>query len=333
MIKKLQIFAIAIILIIGLGVTPPVAQGRQPESESSKSSSGKTSRPASPGGNKRPGYAGIPSTSNGSSNNNRPGNNNKPGNGNNGSNNSNRPGNNNKPGNGNNGNYRPGNNNNKPGNGNNNPNYGNNYRPPVNPDYRPPVNPGYRPPVNPGYRPPVNPGYRPYYPPVPPPYRPYRPPYRPIPCPIYPPNYRPYYYAPTLSGIIGLTFGITLNASLNYLLNNGYSVDGYSDNTVYLRDIRNLGYNWEDGILNYNNNGGLYSAQFISSASHNDTGRYNNVYKSLCQQYGSPINNSFNNGLGNTWFDNGGKSYITLQYNTQYSNGKTRYYTVLTYNY
>jgi hypothetical protein len=40
-----------------------------------------------------------------------------------------------------------------------------------------------------------------------------------------PPSFRPHHGCPVLRGILGLTFGTTINISLNYLLNGGYVVD------------------------------------------------------------------------------------------------------------
>lgn len=164
--------------------------------------------------------------------------------------------------------------------------------------------------------------------PLPPPQRPYRPIGRPIPRPVPPHGYHPYVGAPVINTIIGLTFGTLYNATLDYLYTNGYEIDGYVDNTIYLRNVRELSFNWPDATMYYDTYGKLNSAQFIYSTSYNTTSRYNRLYNDLCRTYGSPVSSNMS-GLSRTttWYGGDARGYVTLEYD--YSNG--RYYTILSY--
>ena len=292
-------------------------------------------RPATPAGNFRP-----ESSSNRPSNN-RPGNNNRPSN--------NRPS------------YRPGNSDNNFRPSNNRPNHDrpgydrpNNDRPGYRPE-RPNNRPGNRPDYRPGhpggnYRPnhgrPVNPnpgGYKPGIPgwgmghiarPVPPPRR-YRPRPRPIYRPPMPPSYVPYRNAPILGSILGLTFGITINNSISLLATTGYTVDGYANREVYLRDVNELNYIWPDAILYYDTRGCLSNMSFYYSTTGYDMARYNNIYSQLCYTYGAPATrNSAGGGISASWYDRNARHFITLTYDQQPSDGGFyRFFTSLTYGY
>lgn len=237
-------------------------------------------------------------------------------------NNQNRPGNNqsqaNRPNTGN--NMRPGNDNKKPDNG------GNKLRPgngrPNNGNHM-----GQRPHATPrpgqghvgAQRPKWN-GY------MAPPARPHRPHYRPMPRVTPPPYWRPHRNVPIISGILGLTFGTLYNATLDYLYSQSYNVDGYTDDIVYLRDVPQYNYNWQDVMLSYSA-GRLASAQFVYSNAFYDTGRYNGVYQTLCGTYGSPISMRTLTGGGYecAWYGGNNQGMITLEY---YRDGG-RYYTTL----
>ena len=291
-----------------------------------------------PGGNNRPGG------------NDRPGGNGRPGDN----------GGNHKPGGNNGGNYKPGGNNGNHGGGNYRPG-GNNGNRPGGGNYRPGGNNGNRPGGDMGHRPPtgrphhgINHGgprpnydhyrwhssFRPrgprdrwydyyrynrwsWYHPIAPPLRPWRPRviwyYR----PVIPTGYRIYASAPIITGVLGLEFGTLLDASLNYLYYNGYSIDGYQDNVVYLRDVNMMGYSWPDVMLQYDNGGGLCYAEFVTSSTYQDDYRFNNLYSNLCSTYGTPINSG--NGYY-SWYGGNQTGYINL--NFAYDNG--RYYTVMT---
>ena len=162
-----------------------------------------------------------------------------------------------------------------------------------------------------------------WYHPIAPPLRPWRPRviwyYR----PVIPVGYRIYASAPIITGVLGLEFGTLLDASLNFLYYNGYSIDGYQDNVVYLRDVNMMGYSWPDVMLQYDNGGGLCYAEFVTSSTYQDDYRFNNLYSNLCSTYGTPINSG--NGYY-SWYGGNQTGYINL--NFAYDNG--RYYTVMT---
>lgn len=164
-----------------------------------------------------------------------------------------------------------------------------------------------------------------------PPMRPHRPRPSRWSRPVPPPSWRPRPHAPSFAAILGITFGTALNLSLDYLINHGYTVDGYGNNVVYLRDINQFNYYWPDATLYYGN-GGLARSEFLYSTSYPDMMRYNSLYNSFTGTYGSPVNYS-NSGasLSATWFAPN-RGYITLQYNPQYSlGGQVRYFTTLTF--
>ena len=286
------------------------------------------SRPVNTGNNSRPGNNGNSRPGNGS-NNSRPGNNgnhngnSKPGN--NGNYNPGKPGNNGNH----NGNYKPG----KPG---NNGNHNGNHKPgkPGNNGIHNGHNggvshwPGYRPPSGPA--PVVRPGtHRPNWStPVPPPHRNYRPIGRPIPRPVPPHGYHPCHTAPVIHTILGITFGTLYNVSLDYLYNKGYEIDGYADNTVYLRNVPEMGYTWPDATIYYDSYGRLASSQFIYSTSFSALGRYDRLYHTLSMTYGSPVSASWNGAHRETiWYGGDARGYVSLEYD--YSGG--RYYTILSY--
>ncbi len=286
------------------------------------------SRPVNTGNNSRPGNNGNSRPGNGS-NNSRPGNNgnhngnSKPGN--NGNYNPGKPGNNGNH----NGNHKPG----KPG---NNGNHNGNHKPgkPGNNGIHNGHNggvshwPGYRPPSGPA--PVVRPGtHRPNWStPVPPPHRNYRPVCRPIPRPVPPHGYHPCHTAPVIHTILGITFGTLYNASLDYLYSKGYEIDGYADNTVYLRNVPEMGYTWPDATIYYDSYGRLASSQFIYSTSFSALGRYDRLYHTLSMTYGSPVSASWNGAHRETiWYGGDARGYVSLEYD--YSGG--RYYTILSY--
>lgn len=186
--------------------------------------------------------------------------------------------------------------------------------------------PGYRPPSGPA--PVVRPGtHRPNWStPVPPPHRNYRPIGRPIPRPVPPHGYHPCHTAPVIHTILGITFGTLYNASLDYLYSKGYEIDGYADNTVYLRNVPEMGYTWPDATIYYDSYGRLASSQFIYSTSFSALGRYDRLYHTLSMTYGSPVSASWNGAHRETiWYGGDARGYVSLEYD--YSGG--RYYTIL----
>ena len=160
--------------------------------------------------------------------------------------------------------------------------------------------------------------------PIAPPIRRWRPRYVWYYRPVIPVGYRIYASAPIITGILGLEFGTYLDASLNYLYYNGYNIDGYQDNVVYLRDVNLMGYSWPDVMLQYNDGGGLCYAEFATSSSYRDDYRFNNLFNSLCATYGTPINSG--NGYY-SWYGGNQTGFINL--NFAYDDG--RYYTVMTF--
>lgn len=127
-----------------------------------------------------------------------------------------------------------------------------------------------------------------------------------------------------------MTFGLTINSALDYLYNGGYSVDGYGNREVYLRNVSEMGYYWDDATL-YFDAGGLVRSQFFDSSAGYSTNRFYNIYNSLTADYGMPVSQS-NNGstITATWFGYEG-DYITLQYTLMNSSSGYRYFTILTY--
>lgn len=101
---------------------------------------------------------------------------------------------------------------------------------------------------------------------------------------------------------MGITLGTTINLSVNALVNNGYSITSYGDNSVYVSDVPMLNMMWPDAVLFYNNAGGLCGSRFIYSTSFYDMNRYNLTYNSLVNAYGSPYSvQNTSSGMEATW--------------------------------
>lgn len=164
-----------------------------------------------------------------------------------------------------------------------------------------------------------------------PPMRPHRPKHIAWSRPVPPPSWRPVGRIPTIANILGVAFGTSINLSLNYLFNNGYIVDGYGSDIIYLRNVNQMSYYWPDATLYYLD-GGLTRSQFLYSTGYSDMGRYNNLYNTFVSSYGVPVNIYNSNGsFSATWFGYN-NSYITLQYSSQYTNsGHLRFFTTLTF--
>lgn len=327
--KKITKTVSAFLVALSMAVMPVTAQadnhngGRQSHFSTSQSNgAGHKPRPGGNGGSQRPG-------NNGNNGNHRPGNNgnnnrpstgHRPGGGGNNNNNNHRPGNG-----GNNGNHRPGNGNpgHRPGNGNH--------------DWRPGHggNAGHRPDV--GHRSPGG-NHRPGHP-APPPPRPHRPHYfggghhshhvpffgtyhRPTP----PPRWRPVAYGPSFATILGVSFGTSVNLSIQALINSGYSVTSYGNNVVYLTNVPQMNYYWPDAALYYNN-GALCGSSFTYPSNYYDMSRYNALYNTFCGQYGVPVSTINQGGIiSSTWFGHDNR-YVTLEFNSNYGN----YYTTLSF--
>lgn len=130
-----------------------------------------------------------------------------------------------------------------------------------------------------------------------------------------PPGYRPYVHAPALHSILGITFGTIYNTALSYLFNNGYSIDGYANNTIYLSNVLLLNEMWPYATLYCNSAGQLSGAQFSYYSSSYGLGRYNSIYNMLCRNYGTPLSLSTGNNLRQVmWYAGGNTGYITLEF-------------------
>lgn len=164
-----------------------------------------------------------------------------------------------------------------------------------------------------------------------PPARPLRPNmFRPHHRPTPPPHWRPRPGVPLIRGILGLTFGTAINLSLDYLYRTGFTVDGYNDNVVYIRNVSQLNYIWTDAALYYGANG-LDASSFYYSTSRYDLSRYNAVYNNLTTLYGQPISINTSGQFGATWFG-GNNGYVTLSFEAgNVAGGSLRYITTLTY--
>lgn len=164
-----------------------------------------------------------------------------------------------------------------------------------------------------------------------PPARPHRLPRRAYHRPVPPPAFRPHHGCPVLRGILGLTFGTTFNVSLDYLYRNGFIIDGYINDVVYLRNVSQMSFIWPDVELYYVS-GGFARSRFSYSTNYYDRTRYNQLYSTFVTRYGAPVNYQVvNNGYIATWFgyDNG---YISLEFSPSYSSdGHLRYYTTLSF--
>lgn len=268
----------------------------------------------------RPGNMGRP-TQNAS----RPGNNHgvRPGN-----NGNNRPGNTHGVRPGNNGNSRPGNTNGvRPGNnGNNHPGNNHGVRPGNNwnnPGGRPghvnqgrphnnPSRPGHGP-SHFGHRPTHIPHFAGWHRPAPPRY------WRPA------PQWRPF------RSILGIALGTSFGLSINALMNNGYNVNYYGDNTIYLNDATMLNMLWPDAVLYYNG-GGLCGSRFIYTSPYYDMNRYNLAFTTLANTYGNPASiQNTSAGIEATWWGTGNQ-FIRLSYMSDYAqNGSLCYFTTLSF--
>lgn len=221
--------------------------------------------------------------------------------------------------------YRPGNGNHKPsapsyrpGNGGGNHRLDNGYHG-GHSGHRPPMTPPHV--HRPGWHRPVV---------VAPPMRPGRPHFNTWVRPVPPGSWRPVYRHAIVPDILGMTFGLTINSALDYLYNGGYCVDGYGRQEVYLRNVNEAGYYWDDATLYFGSNG-LVRSQFYESSAGYGTSRFYGVYNRLTSQYGAPVSQSNNgNAITATWFGYQG-DYITLQYTLMNSSTGYRYFTILTY--
>ncbi len=107
--------------------------------------------------------------------------------------------------------------------------------------------------------------------------RPYR---RPTP----PPHWHPAGRYPAIRTVLGITFGTSFALSLDHLYGNGYTVDGYGNDMVYLRNVTQLNYLWPDATLS-TGIGWSDRIRIFYSTSVYDPSRYNYVYRDLVRAY------------------------------------------------
>lgn len=199
--------------------------------------------------------------------------------------------------------------------------------------HAPKPNPGHS--YAPGHHAPKPPHYgnRPhhnYYRPAPPP-RPYLPPARPYYRPVPPPAWHaPAHWNPFRT-ILGVALGSTISASINMLINAGYTINSYVNDAIYLNNVPMLNVNWPDATMYYNN-GSLAGSEFVYYTPVPDRYRFDSIYTSLVRNYGPPVSQSMTGAsLSASWWG-AGNQFITLTYSGQYSvNGGLNYYTTLTF--
>lgn len=182
-------------------------------------------------------------------------------------------------------------------------------------------------PNRPGATPPgVRPGH---HTPAPPPMRPMRPAYRPWSAPPPPPSaWRPGPRGPRFSTLFGISFGTNIAASINLLAGTGYTVDGYLDDAIYLRNVNEFGYLWPDATMYYNTSGALIGSRLYFSLPYYSTDRFMAVHAALTRQYGPPAVNSQGSAV---WYGPSG-DYISLSFGGQLNSiGQTTYVTTLSF--
>ncbi|MCM1291534.1 MAG: hypothetical protein NC201_04925 [Prevotella sp.] len=226
-------------------------------------------------------------------------------------------------------NNRPGNTNVKPGNSTNSNHGSSTIRPGGNNQFNP-VRPGY----NTGHSAPrpgvgATPSPRPSYS--------YRPPVisrweRPLPPPPVRTQYVPVYRVPSISNILGLTFGTLIDYGIRSLLTSGYDVAGTYSNGIYLNNVSQFGIIWPQVTIYYGVNG-MNGARFQYSSYSPGNYNFNIAFNSLCAAYGNPVGSQTLNGVTSyTWWGGNNTGYITLQYGPGVAeNGSYMYYTDLIY--
>lgn len=142
--------------------------------------------------------------------------------------------------------------------------------------------------------------------------------------PIVTVNISRYSSYPTIGGVLGLSWGTSFGNALNYLYYNGYYIDGFMDNVVYLTDVSLLNYDWDDVMIQFDGNDRMDYVEFAYWNSSYDTSRFYSLYNYLCSMYGSPV--SYNNAMY-SWYGGDGIGFVNLgfQYTPDYN------YTVLAF--
>ena len=134
-------------------------------------------------------------------------------------------------------------------------------------------------------------------------------------------NYSSY---PTIGGVLGLRWGTSMSNALNYLYYNGYYIDGYMDNIVYLTDVELLDYGWDDVMMQFDGNNNLDYVEFVYTSDDYDTSRFFSLYNELCSIYGSPV--SYTNSMY-SWYGGDGIGFVNLGFERTYDYS----YTVLAF--
>lgn len=164
--------------------------------------------------------------------------------------------------------------------------------------------------------------------PLAPPARRYRPSDYRVERPVIINNYSPLRTAPSITAILGLSFGTSYSSSLDFLFNRGYELDGYNNRRVYLRNVRELSFSWPDVIFNYSSRQLLDDAEFHYSTGYGDHSRFDRVYDTLCRRYGRPMKSKTKgNKWSAVWYGSDRRGYVTLEYYRK----SGRYYTSLYY--
>lgn len=122
-------------------------------------------------------------------------------------------------------------------------------------------------------------------------------------------NFGHYSSYPTIAGVLGLKWGTSFGNSLNYLYYNGYYIDGFMDNIVYLTDVELLDYGWDDVMIKFDRNNRLDYVEFSYWTNGYDTSRFFSLYNDLCILYGAPVirNNSMF-----SWYGGDGVGFVNL---------------------
>ena len=160
--------------------------------------------------------------------------------------------------------------------------------------------------------------------PIRPSVRPWRPATMWVYRPIVTVNVNLYYGRPTIGGVLGLAWGTSFGNALNYLYYNGYYIDGYMDNIVYLTDVELLEYGWDDVMMQFDGNNNLDYVEFVYTSDDYDTSRFFSLYNELCSIYGSPV--SFTNNMY-SWYGGDGIGFVNLGFERTYDYS----YTVLAF--
>ncbi len=173
----------------------------------------------------------------------------------------------------------------------------------------------------------VRPGNRPVARPpmVSRPQRPGIPPHRPFARPVPPASWRPVHSHSLFAHVLGVTLGMTISNAIDQLLYNGYTVEGYGADEVYLRNVPQFDCYWPEATMYYSPSGGFVGSRFYYSTVGYDMSRYRSMYSVLCNRYGAPIRR---NGAAVTWYgmDN---QFVTLDFSSVVSGGGHRFYTTL----